>query len=148
MLSRFANFWFLFTVVVEVRRSETKKGMKGFTSLLTRFYVAGRAQKPSSSLLRGGSAYYLYSPRRVVSSASIPLSFQNQWTISQNPYESWVSAPWIGFGGETLLYFPLWAYLFKKFAWAYRQIVRCHHRKIEVEKIRLFLQSKEPRLAY
>ncbi|XP_042441897.1 nifU-like protein 4, mitochondrial [Zingiber officinale] len=74
--------------------------MKGFTRLLTRSYLAGRAQKPSSSLLRGGSAYYLHSSRHVVSSASIPLSLQNQWMISRNPYDSWRLAPWIGFGGQ------------------------------------------------
>ncbi|CAL9074581.1 unnamed protein product [Musa textilis] len=76
------------------------KGMKGFARLVVRSYFSGRTPNPNPSLFRGRSGCYLHSSRRAISSSSISLSLRNQWPFVRNSLESWVSAPWIGLGGQ------------------------------------------------
>ncbi|WOL05999.1 nifU-like protein 4, mitochondrial isoform X2 [Canna indica] len=74
--------------------------MKGYTRLLARSYLSGRTPKPNSNLLRGTSRYPFHSPGRIISSLSIPFYLRNQGPFVQNPSKAWVSASWIGFGGQ------------------------------------------------
>lgn len=84
--------------------SDKMKGMKGFAGLVARSYFSGRTPKPNPSLFRGRSGCYLHSSCRAISSSSFSLSLRNQWPFVRNPSESWVSAPWIGLGGEVFFW--------------------------------------------